>query len=49
VRPSAETGNKYSQVSDTMQIEITNALHRQKSPEQAMNDAAEALKSILSK
>jgi trehalose/maltose transport system substrate-binding protein len=47
VRPSAETGNLYPQVSDAMQIEITNALHQQKTAEQAMNDAATKVKSIL--
>ena len=49
VRPSAQTGNLYSQVSDTMQIEITNALHQEKTVEEALNDAAEKLKSILNK
>ena len=39
VRPSAQTGNHYSQVSDTMQIEITNALHQEKTVEEALNDA----------
>jgi multiple sugar transport system substrate-binding protein len=47
VRPSAQTGNLYSQVSDTMQIEITNALHQEKTVEQALNDAAAKLKEIL--
>ncbi len=47
VRPSAQTGNQYPKVSDVMQIEITNALHRQKTVEEAMNDAADQIKTIL--
>ena len=30
VRPSAQTGNLYPKVTDVMQLEITNALHRKK-------------------
>ncbi|MEP0521024.1 MAG: ABC transporter substrate-binding protein [Hyphomicrobiales bacterium] len=47
VRPSAATGSLYPRVSEAMQIEITNALHREKTVEQALNDAAAAVKSIL--
>lgn len=47
VRPSAQTGNAYPKVSDVMQIEITNALHQRKTPEEAMNDAAAQINSIL--
>lgn len=47
VRPSAATGNQYPKVSDVMQIEITNALHRKKTVEEAMNDAADQINAIL--
>lgn len=47
VRPSAATGSLYPRVSEAMQIEITNALHREKTVEEALNDAAAAVKSIL--
>jgi multiple sugar transport system substrate-binding protein len=47
VRPSAATGSLYPRVSEAMQIEITNALHRKKTVEDALNDAAEAVKAIL--
>ena len=36
VRPSASTGNLYPRVSEVMQTEITNALHREKTVEQAL-------------
>tara|TARA_R110002096_G_scaffold43364_14_gene116814 strand:- start:1221 stop:2489 length:1269 start_codon:yes stop_codon:yes gene_type:complete len=49
VRPSAPTGNLYPRVSETMQTEITNALHREKTVEQALNDAAAEINSILGK
>lgn len=48
VRPSGPTGNLYPKVTDVMQIEITNALHQEKSVEDAMNDAAAAIEKILS-
>ena len=38
VRPSARTGALYPQVSEIMQMEITAALHRQKTPEQALEE-----------
>lgn len=47
VRPSASTGSKYPKVSEIMQLEITNALHRQKSVETALNDAQSALNALL--
>ena len=49
VRPSASTGNLYPRVSEVMQTEITNALHREKTVEQALNDAAAEINSILGK
>ncbi|MEN8833119.1 ABC transporter substrate-binding protein [Pacificibacter sp.] len=47
VRPSAATGSLYPRVSEAMQIEITNALNQKKSVEDALNDAAKAVKDIL--
>jgi multiple sugar transport system substrate-binding protein len=47
VRPSAQTGAKYPQVSEIMQLEITAALHQQKTPEQALTDAETQLKALL--
>ncbi|WP_050524942.1 ABC transporter substrate-binding protein [Pseudorhodobacter wandonensis] len=49
VRPSATTGNLYPRISETMQTEITNALHREKTVEQALNDAETEINSILGK
>lgn len=49
VRPSATTGNLYPRVSEVMQLEVTKALHQQKSVEDALNDAAKQIKSILGK
>lgn len=49
VRPSATTGNLYPRVSEVMQTEVTNALHRQKTVEEALNDAAAQVNSILGK
>ncbi|WP_417408882.1 ABC transporter substrate-binding protein [Hoeflea sp.] len=49
VRPSATTGNLYPRVSEVMQTEVTNALHRQKTVEEALNDAATQVNSILGK
>ena len=49
VRPSAETGAKYNRVSQIMQAEITQALHRKKTPAQAMADAEEQIKRHLPK
>jgi multiple sugar transport system substrate-binding protein len=47
VRPSAQTGAKYPQVSEIMQMEVTAALHRQKTPEQALADAEAQIKALL--
>lgn len=46
VRPSATTGNLYPKVSEIMQIEITSALHQQKTAEQALNDAQKAIEAL---
>lgn len=46
VRPSATTGNLYPKVSEIMQVEITNALHQQKTAEQALNDAQKAIEAL---
>mgnify|MGYP001628208300 FL=1 len=48
VRPSAGSGAKYPRVSEIMQLEITNALHRQKTVEEALNDAQKQLDALLS-
>jgi len=48
VRPSAQTGSLYPKVSDAMQIAITSALHRSKTVEEALNEAAATIKDILS-
>ena len=48
VRPSAGSGSKYPRVSEIMQLEITNALHRQKTVEEALNDAQAQLDALLS-
>lgn len=47
VRPSAETGAKYNRVSQIMQAEITQALHRKKTAAQAMADAEKQIKPLL--
>ncbi|MBI1173118.1 extracellular solute-binding protein [bacterium] len=47
VRPSAEAGSNYPKVSEIMQIEITNALHKQKTVEQALNDAQSQIEAVL--
>ena len=47
VRPSAQTGARYPQVSEIMQMEITAALHQQKTPEQALADAEAQIKALL--
>lgn len=47
VRPSAGSGSKYPRVSEIMQLEITNALHRQKTVEEALNDAQEQLEALM--
>ncbi|RYH11374.1 ABC transporter substrate-binding protein [Tropicimonas sp. IMCC6043] len=47
VRPSAETGSKYPKVSEIMQLEITNALHQQKTVEEALNDAQTQIEAVL--
>jgi len=49
VRPSATTGSLYPRVSEVMQTEVTNALHREKTVEEALNDAAAEVNSILGK
>ncbi|MEQ3624780.1 MAG: ABC transporter substrate-binding protein [Celeribacter sp.] len=47
VRPSAGSGSKYPRVSEIMQLEITNALHQQKTVEEALNDAQSQLETLL--
>lgn len=47
VRPSAGTGEAYPRVSEVMQLEITNALHQQKTVEEALNDAQAQIEQIL--
>lgn len=47
VRPSAGSGAKYPRVSEIMQLEITNALHRQKSVEEALTDAQTQIEALL--
>lgn len=47
VRPSAGTGSQYPKVSETIQLEVTNALHQKKSVEQALNDAQSQIEAIL--
>ena len=47
VRPSAGTGSDYPRVSEIMQLEITNALHQQKTVEEALNDAQAELEALL--
>lgn len=47
VRPSATTGANYPRVSEIMQLEITNALHQQKSVEEALNDAQSQIEALL--
>ncbi len=47
VRPSATTGSNYPKVSDIMQLEVTAALHQQKSVEQALNDAQKQIEALL--
>jgi len=47
VRPSAGTGEVYPRVSEVMQLEITNALHQQKSVEDALNDAQAQIEKLL--
>jgi multiple sugar transport system substrate-binding protein len=46
-RPSAATGTAYPEISEIMQTEISAALLRQKTPEQALSDAAAQVRSIL--
>ena len=47
VRPSVVAGSKYPQLSDIMQVQITAALYRQKTPQQALNDAAARIRALL--
>lgn len=47
VRPSAGTGSLYPRVSEVMQLEVTNALHEQKTVEEALNDAQAEIESLL--
>ncbi len=47
VRPSAQTGAKYPKVTEIMQMEITSALHQQKTPEEALADAEAQIKALL--
>jgi len=46
-RPSAETGQRYPRVSEIMQTEVTNALHRRKTPGKALADAAREIQALL--
>jgi multiple sugar transport system substrate-binding protein len=46
VRPSAEAGQNYPRISEIMQAEITEALHRQKAPEEALADAARQIRAV---
>ena len=46
-RPSAATGTAYPEISEIMQTEISAALLRQKTPEQALNDAATQVRFTL--
>ena len=46
VRPSATTGSLYPKVSEIMQTEVTSALHRQKTVEQALNDAQQQIEAL---
>jgi len=47
VRPSATTGSNYPKVSDIMQLEVTAALHQQKSVTDALNDAQKQIEALL--
>lgn len=47
VRPSAVAGPKYPQLSEIMQVEVTSALYRRKTPQQALNDAASRIEALL--
>ncbi len=47
VRPSASTGSKYPKISEIMQLEVTNALHQQKTVEEALNDAQAQIEAVL--
>jgi multiple sugar transport system substrate-binding protein len=47
VRPSAIAGAKYPRVSEIMQLEITNALHQQKTVEEALNDAQSQIEALF--
>lgn len=47
VRPSAGSGSKYPRVSEIMQLEITKALHRKKTVEEALNDAQAEIEALL--
>ena len=46
-RPSAATGTAYPEISEIMQTEVSAALLRQKSPEQALRDAATQVRFTL--
>ena len=47
VRPSAGTGEKYPQVSEIIQLEVTNALHQQKSVKEALDSAQQQIEALL--
>ncbi len=47
VRPSARAGAKYPELSHEMQLQIHSALAGQKSPEQALADAQEAVSKLM--
>ncbi|WP_342626096.1 hypothetical protein [Oceanicola granulosus] len=46
VRPSAEAGQNYPRISEIMQAELTEALHQEKTPEEALSDAAEQIRMV---
>jgi len=47
VRPSAQLGEKYTQVSEIMQREIQSALLRLKTPQRALDDAVSQINALL--
>ena len=49
VRPSAQTGTRYPQVSEIMQLEVTNALYQNKAVQEALDDAQAQIEGLLSR
>lgn len=49
VRPSAGTGSLYPRISEIMQLEITNALHRRKPVEEALDDAQDQIEALVAR